>query len=140
MHLLDINVWLGMAFQAHQNHASARTWFQSSGAAPGYFCRVTQMGFLRLATNPQALGNAAVTLPKAWQAYDVLCADPRNDYADEPGGIEQVWRSHTQHQTYSPKVWTDAYLSAFAEISGLELVTFDQGFSQFTTIRCTILV
>jgi uncharacterized protein len=140
MQLLDINVWLGMAFQAHQNHLSARSWFQSSGTTQVYFCRVTQMGFLRLASNPQALGKAAVTVAEAWQAYDSLCADPRIDHVDEPAGIEPVWRSLTQHQSYSPKVWTDAYLAAFAELSGLEFVTFDQGFAQFKTIRCTILV
>jgi hypothetical protein len=32
MHLLDINVWLAMAFRRHVSHAPAAGWFQ---AAPG---------------------------------------------------------------------------------------------------------
>ena len=60
MHLLDTNVWLGLAFKRHKHHASAIAWFSSVRQARCCFCRVTQMGFLRLATNPQVMGSAAV--------------------------------------------------------------------------------
>jgi uncharacterized protein len=32
---------------------------------------------------------------------------------------------------FTPRLWTDAYLAAYAQASGLTLVTFDQGFRQF---------
>jgi len=55
MYLLDINVWMAIAFNQHQKHTSARTWFDGWPAGSRcYFCRYTQMGFLRLATNPKA--------------------------------------------------------------------------------------
>jgi predicted nucleic acid-binding protein len=60
-------------------------------------------------------------------------------YVDEPAGIESLWRSLTRPRTYSPKLWNDAYLAAFAELLGFEVVTFDRGFSQFTNVRCHIL-
>jgi toxin-antitoxin system PIN domain toxin len=92
---------------------------------------MTQAGFLRLASNPTILGPAAVSLADAWRAYDALFADPKVAFVDEPDDIELPWRALTQSSLFSPKVWTDAYLAAFAQCTGLEVVTFDQGFSQY---------
>ncbi len=139
MHLLDVNVWLGLAFKRHTSHTAALAWFRSTGAEPCCFCRLTQLGFLRLASNTQAMRQAAVTLQQAWFAYDALVADPRISYVDEPEGIDTILRSLTQHQSFSPKIWNDAYLAAFAQVTGLAVVTFDQGFSKYQSIRCTIL-
>jgi len=75
----------------------------------------------------------------AWHAYDDLFADPKVGFVDEPAGIEPGWRSLTQATTFTPKVWNDAYLAAFAELAALEIVTFDKGFSKFTNVRCHIL-
>jgi uncharacterized protein len=138
MHLLDINVWLAMAFRRHVGHTAAAAWFQ---AAPDqcFFCRLTQMGFLRLASNPAAMGPAAVNMADAWRAYDTLFSDPKVAFIDEPTGTEARWHNLTQPTTFTPKVWNDAYLAAFAELAGLEVVTFDKGFSKFTNVRCHIL-
>ena len=138
MHLLDVNVWLALAFKRHKHHVSAVAWFRTASASC-LFCRFTQAGFLRLASNPTAMGPAAVTLAEAWRAYDVFVADPNIAFIEEPQGLELAWRSHTQHLPFSPKVWNDAYLAAFAEVLGYEVVTFDQGFSQFRNVRSTIL-
>lgn len=138
MHLLDVNVWLALAFKRHVHHTSAVNWFRTA-SAPCVFCRFTQAGLLRLASNPSVMGPAAVSLSDAWRAYDSLFADPNVVFADEPGGIEAVWRSNTQVMTFSPKVWNDAYLAAFAELAGFEVVTFDQGFTRYRSIRAVIL-
>jgi predicted nucleic acid-binding protein len=71
MHLPDINVWLAMAFRRHTNHPAAAAWFQAA-QGPCVFCRLTQAGFLRLASNPMAMGPAAVTMAEAWRAYDAF--------------------------------------------------------------------
>ena len=139
MQLLDINVWLGLAFKRHKHHELAIAWFHSIGPLPCCFCRLTQIGFLRLATNPQAMGNDVVTLQQAWMAYDAFSADPHVGYIEEPVGIEPAWRALTQHQSFSPKVWNDAYLAAFAQTIDYELVTFDKGFAQFKSLPCMIL-
>ena len=44
-----------------------------------------------------------------------------------------------QGATFSPKVWNDAYLAAFARTAGLTLITFDRGFAQFTDLTAAIL-
>lgn len=75
----------------------------------------------------------------AWGLYDALIADPRVGYAEEPLGLELLWRGYTQGQSFSPKVWNDAFLAAFARAASFELVTFDKGFAQYKSVKCTLL-
>jgi hypothetical protein len=140
MFLADVNIWLALAFQSHVHHSAAKSWFESLPAGQTVrFCRMTQQGFLRLATNPKAFGDEAVTLVRAWEMYDSFLNDPRILFADEPPGLDSVWREYTQGATFSPKMWNDAYLAAFARVAGLTLVSFDRGFAQFSGLTSTIL-
>ena len=139
MFLPDINLWLALAFESHVHHAVARDWFESLSSDGCSFCRLTQQGFLRLATNPKAFGADAVTLADAWRLYDTFLGDPRISFTVEPDGIEPIWRGYTQHQSFSPKVWNDAFLAAFARAADYQLITFDKGFSQYARVKCTIL-
>jgi len=75
--LPDINVWLALAFDAHQHHPHAAAWFDGLPTRSCAFCRFTQQGFLRLATNPAVLKDDAVTLAEAWTCYDELIKDDR---------------------------------------------------------------
>ncbi len=73
MHLPDVNVWLALTFDSHVHHPDAKAWFDGLPAgAVCFFCRLTQQGLLRLATNPSVFGQHAVTLPEAWQKYDLF--------------------------------------------------------------------
>ena len=80
-----------------------------------------------------------MTLPDAWQIYDLYLSDPRVSFAEEPVHLEIHWRTYTQSRSFSPKVWNDAYLAAFAFAGGLELVTFDKGFTQYQNLTSKIL-
>ena len=137
--LPDINVWIALAFEVHAQHAAACRWRAAADDEALVFCRMTQQGFLRLITNPAVLGQEALTLAKAWQLYDRLQALSYVTFLAEPAGIEPVWRQFTGRRRYSPKVWNDAYLAAFALRSGCRLVTFDRGFAQYDRAPCTIL-
>ena len=140
MNLLDINVWIALAFNQHQNYNSARTWFDGlPGERRCYFCRFTQLGFLRLSTNPKANPLQTQTLNQAWAVYDETLLDPRVGFLAEPEGLEGPWRQWSQLGTYSHHVWNDAYLAAFALAGGCEVVTFDKGFGQFPGLSCTII-
>ena len=139
MHLLDLNVWLALTFDSQQHHAAAVRWLMAAQPESCCFCRTTQQGFLRLATTPQIMIDGALTLREAWQAYDDLCNDPRVVFAEEPDGIEPLWRTHTQHNTFSPKVWNDACLAAFAQAADFDLITFDRGLARYKDLRCTVL-
>jgi uncharacterized protein len=140
MLLPDINVWLAVAFQSHDHHPAAKKWFDGLSNDHCFFCRITQQGFLRLATNRAVFKEFALKLPEAWEKYDVYLSDPRISFAEEPDLTEQHWRIFTQRQSYSHNVWGDAYLAAFAFAGKMELVTFDEGFRKFPNLKCTILV
>jgi toxin-antitoxin system PIN domain toxin len=139
MLLPDVNIWLALTFDSHVHQPAAKTWFDALTDEVCFFCRMTQQGFLRLATNRHVFGMSALTLSEAWEKYDVYGSDPRVSFADEPANIEPTWRDYTERRVFSPKVWNDAYLAAFARTAGLELVTFDKGFAQYESLNCTIL-
>lgn len=139
MFLPDVNFWLALVFKSHKSHASARDWMQAVAPRSVVFCRVTQLGFLRLATNLKAFPTDAVSMSRAWQIYDQLSLDDRVGFAEEPELVEGQLRLLTQRQSFSTNVWTDAYLAAFAQAADFELVTFDRGFAQYQSLRQTIL-
>jgi toxin-antitoxin system PIN domain toxin len=140
MYLPDINVWLALAFPSHMHHNPARAWFDGSPAdRPCHFCRYTQMGFLRIANNPTVFLQAAVTQDQAWQLYDNFLLNSRVGFAIESPILESTWRQFTQLPRFSPNVWNDAYLAAFALACGYEVVTFDKGFAKFPGLSYTIL-
>jgi uncharacterized protein len=139
MHLPDINVWLALAFEVHLHHGAAKAWFEGTEPDSCAFCRLTQQGFLRLATNPAVFKDEAVTMDVAWSCYDKLLEDERVCFMREPEGLEKAWRVSTRNRGYSHRVWNDAYLVAFARTANLEIATFDQGFREYNTIRVTIL-
>ena len=90
------------------------------------FCRVTQMGLLRLLSNPAIMGNDAVACSKAWRLFDQLWSDERVLWAEEPDGLDAVWRAISARDDKSHKLWTDDYLAAFAQTADLTLATLDR--------------
>lgn len=87
----------------------------------------------------QGLRRRAVSLQDAWRLYDALVGDPRVTFSEEPVGLEPLWRNYTQGEAFSPKIWNDAYLVAFARAAPYELVTFDKGFKVYQDVTCSIL-
>lgn len=130
MFLPDINFWLALTFEQHLHHPVAKQWFQDS-TAPHFFCRLTQLGFLRLATNRQIFAEDSKTLVEAWLLRDEILSDHRVEFIGEPATLEHEWRSYTQQQTFAHNLWNDAYLAAFAQNRQLKIVTFDKGFAHY---------
>jgi uncharacterized protein len=139
MFLPDVNVLLALAFEAHEHQPLAVRWLDSVVDGEARLCRVTQSGFLRLASNPALFGEEALSLSEAWECYDHLTEDTRFDFALEPVGLEHCWRRMTMTDSYSPKVWTDRYLAAFATAAGLRVVTFDGGFASLAEVQSVVL-
>jgi toxin-antitoxin system PIN domain toxin len=137
--LLDVNVWVALSFDHHDHHAAALTWMNALNDESLAFCRMTQQGLLRLATNSRLMCEHVLTLAEAWALYDRITVDSRVLLSPEPVGPEVEWRRLTQAQRPSTHLWNDAYLAAFATSGGFEIVTLDRGFEQFKLEQCTIL-
>lgn len=130
----DINVWIALTVERHVHHTRAIKWFDSIGG-PGrlFFCRFTQLGFLRLLTLEAVMGlQEVMAQAEAWKTYDRWLQDERIGFLDEPPEIESAFRALTQSCQAAPKDWADSYLAAFAMSAQLTLVTFDQAFSSKT--------
>jgi uncharacterized protein len=122
-YLPDVNVWIALYSPAHVHHVAALQWFDSTEERL-VFCRVTQMGFLRLVTNRHVMHNNALTPAAAWGAYDDLLSIGYVAFVNEPPDLEASWRSGVTAER-GGSAWTDAYLAAFAASGDLTLVTFD---------------
>ena len=125
----DINVWLAATAAAHIHHSIANRWFDALvPEARACFCRVTQMGLLRLLTSESVMGAEVLTQTEAWQVYDDFLEDDRIEFADEPPELDIEFRRNSSRTHSASKTWTDDYLAAFATAGDLTLVTFDQAF------------
>lgn len=55
-YLADVNVWIALAAAGHVHHSIALAWFEEPQTSQILFCRITQMGLLRLLTNRKVMG------------------------------------------------------------------------------------
>ena len=127
-YLADINFWVALTLDSHAGHGKAEAFFETLSRDQLWFCRFTQIGFLRLITNRGVMGPQTLTQQKAWQLYDRLCGDERIQYLAEPLALDSRFRRFTQGRLPVHKAWSDAYLAAVASQAGLALATFDRDF------------
>jgi len=78
-YLPDVNVWIALGAERHSLHRPARHWFRNLHDEKLTFCRLTQLGFLRLLTNKHVMLEEVMRPDDAWQAYRVLRSDRRTD-------------------------------------------------------------
>lgn len=138
--LCDINWLIALCAEAHSHHVIAKSWLSAGGGDDGLvICRISQLSFLRLLTNPAIMRGDVCTTDDAWRVLDTMMADSRFGYRNEPGGLAGQLRVFTRGYPFSPKLWQDAYLAAFAVAGSLQLVTFDAGFRKFEGLNCILL-
>lgn len=118
--LLDTNVLLALAWPNHQHHAQAHAWFAAAAKKGWATCAFTQLGFIRLSSNPAYTANAvspqeAATLLQQWTRLKThrLWASPG---ADKP----TIYARAIGHQQVN-----DAWLVEVARRNAGRLVTLD---------------
>ncbi len=118
--LLDVNVLLALAWPNHQHHAAAHAWFSAHANKGWATCAITQLGFIRLSSNPAYTSNAvspqdAATLLRQWTILKTHRFWP-SPAADEP---DLYWRAIGHQQI------NDAWLVGVALQNAGHVVTFD---------------
>ena len=138
--LCDVNVLLALVTDHHALHGRAVRWADSVPADGAVLCRIAQVGLLRLLNNPAVMGEDVFEAAACWSLWRRLLEDERFRFAsDEPPGLDAAFERFTIGRAFSPRVWTDAYLAAYAHVAGLTLVTFDKGFRGFSGLTCDVL-
>jgi uncharacterized protein len=126
----DLNVWLALSVEDHGQSAAAWSWMNRLPRQSRIiFCRYTQIGLLRLLTNPAIMGEQTLTLRKAWSLYDRWLSDPRVDFYPEPREVDAEFRRVPELFSNKPaSKWIgDGWLLASSNGLQSTLVTFDRG-------------
>ena len=131
MDLPDVNVWLAFGLPDHEHHPRARHYWFEESAEEVAFCRVTSLAYLRLCTQPAVMGGEPLTVAESWQSYRAFRDLPEVIFAPEPEDCEVLLGAWATEGQPSPRLWTDAYLAAYARAGGFRLVTFDRDFRRF---------
>lgn len=118
--LLDTNVLLALAWPNHQHHRAAHEWFRAESRHGWASCSFTQVGFVRLSSNP-AYTTSAVAPVQAASLLQELLSHPKHAFWASPGAHSPaIYRQALGHQQVN-----DAYLVEVAKRRRGRLVTLD---------------
>ena len=111
-YLLDVNAVIAAIWRNHPDHTKADTWLQGKELAT---CALSELGFLRISTNPKALkadmGTSRQLLEKFLQKHNAQFIP-----ADLPA-LKSLPQTSDQV--------TDWYLADLAQSKGMKLATLD---------------
>lgn len=121
--LLDVNVLLAIAWPNHQFHAVVLEWLRKR-PGPWATCALTELGFIRLSSNPRVVG-VTKSPREAASLLASLVADSRHVYFDAlPSPASGTFLS-TLESILGFQQLTDAYLPWLAKQKNAKLITFD---------------
>lgn len=123
--LLDVNALIALLWARHEHHAAVQRWF--AGASPGGWatCGLTQLGFVRIVSNP-AFSADAVRPAQALAVLRDNLAHPRHEeWADRWGPTSLL--EPFAGQLVGHRQVTDAYLLGLAARHEGRLATLDRG-------------
>jgi toxin-antitoxin system PIN domain toxin len=121
--LFDLNFLVALAWPHHQFHPVANSWFNKNHAKGWATCSATQLGFIRLSSNPSFLQGAQKTPEEARLLLVELVQLPHHRFLTD-----------VEAPIYFPEIasllgyqqLTDAYLLGMARLTKTKLVTFDK--------------
>ena len=129
--LPDVNVWLALSDTRHAQHAAAREYWNKQRATQVVFCRVTMLGLLRISSNAKAMHGQQFSNAEAWAIYQTYRGMPDCELRPDPPHLETAFAALTLDASLPHRLWTDAYLAAFAIAGAIRLVSFDGDFQRF---------
>ena len=118
--LLDTNMLLVLAWPNHQHHAAAHEWFRSQARHGWATCALTEVGFIRLSSNP-AYTPEAVSPNEAASLLERLVQHKRHQFWPCPTAVApRIYAQALGHQQVN-----DAYLVEVARRRRGRVVTLD---------------
>jgi toxin-antitoxin system PIN domain toxin len=120
--LLDVNALVALAWDSHVHHRAIRDWFAAKGTAGWATCPVTEVGFVRVASNPRVLPSS---LPPAAARQVLAAMREAGKHEFLPNGVSITAPDFPEIAGH--RQLTDALLLTVARRHGTRLVTFDRG-------------
>ena len=137
--LPDVNVLLALAWPNHQFHEQARSWFRAEGSDHWNTCSITQLGFIRLSSNPSFTPYSKTPLESTMFLMDLLNHPGHRFIGDTPPAAGETFLCVAKYlQGY--KQTTDAYLMSLAKEKDLTLVTFDRRLERYCPFDSVVRV
>ncbi|HET6654911.1 MAG TPA: TA system VapC family ribonuclease toxin [Gammaproteobacteria bacterium] len=131
--LLDVNVLIALTWPTHVHHAAARRWFDRNSGAGWATCPITQLGFVRVSSNPKIIRDA-VPPREAVAMLERLVALPEHRFW--PNDIAVAGRGPFASLAFvGHRQATDAYLLALAQHHEGKLATLDRGIVELIAER-----
>lgn len=124
-HLLDVNVLLALAWPNHQFHAQARMWFDANAAGGWWTCAATELGFVRLSSNPAYTEHAKSPL-EATLLLRSMTQHPQHRFAEALPPLSTAAYEGIATRIQGHRQVTDAYLLVVAQHHRLHLLTTDR--------------
>ena len=123
--LLDINILTALLWPTHEHHEVAHRWFAGRANAPWATCSLTQLGFVRIVSNP-AFSRDALSPIEALALLGENLAHPAHEFwncgLQLPPAVKAM-----EGRLQGYKQLTDAYLLALAHRRKGVLASFDRG-------------
>jgi hypothetical protein len=123
--LLDLNILTALLWPAHEHHDVAHRWFGARRNTRWATCPLTQLGFVRMVSNPAFSRNALSPVQASALLAENLARPAHEFWPDSLPVSAAVKAVEPDLQGY--RQITDAYLLALAHRRGGVLATFDTG-------------
>ncbi|MBA2743842.1 MAG: PIN domain-containing protein [Chthoniobacterales bacterium] len=118
--LLDTNVLLALAWPNHQHHAAAHGWFRAESRHGWATCAFTQLGFVRLSSNPAYTADAATPQEAATLLHALVTHKSHRFWPSPPADRPALYAQVLGHLQVN-----DAWLVEAARRQRGRLVTLD---------------
>lgn len=122
--LLDVNVLIALAWPNHAHHAAAGRWLRDHETAGWATCPVTEIGFVRISSNPRALPYACPPAEAVAILQGMRTLDTHRFWPDDVTICDPTLMDAGRLAVHSQV--TDAHLLALAKRHGGCLASFDR--------------
>lgn len=124
-HLLDVNLLIALAWPSHVHHRIAQRWFAAHSRGGWATCPLTQLGLVRISTNPAIIADAVTPRDALALLVQMVKLPGHQFWPDQLSLAEQSL--HADFALGGHRQLTDAYLLALAVSKGGRLATLDRG-------------
>jgi len=138
--LVDTNILLYASLPEVPEHERARAWLTSTLADPDAtvgLCWPVLFSLARLLCSRTIMGNAAISVPRAWSVAGAFRAQPGARLVGEGPRHADLVATLATTPGLTARDLPDLHLAALAIENGLAVVTHDRGFARFTSLRWT---